>query len=424
MRVLTKRRRGRLAIPAALAAISLIAAGCGGDDDSGGGGSGGGGSDAADVLGEENAASGDPIKIGWTSTGQTQAIDTSDEIAAAEAVVAYANERLGGLAGRPIELVICTDDNTPAGAQACGNEFIGEDVVGVAAGTSGQIDGVLTVVAPAGIPAGVNLVSSQVALSTPNVFVWSNPVSAYGVPAAYAREESLASAAVVVIDVPGASGPAKALAPAFWGNADSEATVVPIAPGTPDMTPQIQSAENDSPEMYYILGDPTFCSSAIKAIKTLGIDTPIVALDRCIGEDKGASIPGGFEGVQIVTQSVQEPDDEEYLLYQAVLETYGDDLALSSQAISGYQGMLSFVRAVNASEPAELDAASVLAAIKEMPPTPYPLGGGADFQCNGQALSLSPNICSTAGFIADSSSTGELSNFRVLDTEGIYELGG
>jgi branched-chain amino acid transport system substrate-binding protein len=424
MRVLKTRRRTRLAIPAALAAISLIAAGCGGDDESGGG-SGGGGADAADVLGEENAASGDPVKIGWVSTGQTQAVDTSDEIAGAEAVVAYANERLGGLAGRPIELVICEDKGTPAEAQACGNEFVSEDVAGVAAGTTGQIDGVLQVVAPAGIPAGVNLVSSQVALGTPNVFVWSNPVSAYGVPAAYAREEGLASAAVVVIDVPGASGPAKALAPPFWANADSEATVVPIAPGTADMTPQIQSAENNSPEMYYILGDPTFCSSAIRAIKTLGIDSPVVALDRCIGEDQGASIPGGFEGVQIVSQSVLEPDDEEYELFTAVLETYGDGLAESSQAVSGYQGMLSFVRAVNASEPDTLDAAGVLAALQDMPATPYPLGGGAEFQCNGQALpAVSENICSTAGFIADASSTGELSNYRVLDTEGIYELGG
>jgi ABC-type branched-subunit amino acid transport system substrate-binding protein len=422
MRVLTTRRRARLAIPAALAAVALIAAGCGSDDS---GGSGGDGGAAADVLGAENAASGDPVKIGWVSTGQTQAIDTSDEIAAAQAVVAYANERLGGLGGRPIELVVCEDKNTPADAQACGNKFISEGVSAVAAGTTGQIDGVLSVVAPAGIPAGVNLVSSQVALGTPNVFVWSNPVSAYGVPAAFAREEKIDSAAVVVIDVPGASGPAKRLAPAFWGNAGSEAAVVPIAPGTADMTPQVQAAENAGPGMYYILGDPTFCSSAIRAIKTLGIKAPIVALDRCIGEDKGASIPGGFDGVSIVSQSIQEPGDEEYDLYTAVLDQYGDKLANTSQAVSGYQGMLSFVRAVNAAKPTSLDAAGVLAGLKSMPATPYPLGGGADFQCNGQALAaISPNICSTAGFIADSSSDGKLSNFHVLDTEGIYKLGG
>jgi ABC-type branched-subunit amino acid transport system substrate-binding protein len=190
------------------------------------------------------------------------------------------------------------------------------------------------------------------------------------------------------------------------------------------MTPQIQTAENDKPGMYYLLGDPTFCSSALKAIRTLAIQSPVVALDRCIGADQGAGIPGGWDGVQIVSQAVQEPDDKEFQLYQAVLDTYGDGLKASSQAVSGYQGMLSLVRAVNASKSTDLTPAGITAALKAMPATPYPLGGGATFQCNGQALSISPNICSTAGFIADSDAKGELSNFRVLDTEGIYELGG
>jgi hypothetical protein len=227
-----------------------------------------------------------------------------------------------------------------------------------------------------------------------------------------------------VIDVPGASGPAKALAPTFFKNAGSQAAVVPIAPGTADMTPQIQSAENSKPGMYYILGDPTFCSSAIKAIKTLGIQTPIVALDRCIGADKGASIPGGFSGVKIVTQAVTNPDDDEFKLYEAVLSQYGNGLKPSSQSQSGYQGMLGLVRAVNGTSPTDLSPAGILAAVKAMPATPYPLGGGATYQCNGQALTLSPNICSTAGFIADSSSDGTLSNFKVLNTDGIYKLGG
>ncbi len=426
MRVLARRSRTRLAVPAVLTAAVLVMSACGGDDDSDGGSSGGdSGGGNTDLLGEENAASGEPVKIGWVSTGQTQAIDTSDEIAAAEAVVAYANERLGGLGGRPIELVICEDKNTPAGAQECGNQFISEDVAAVAAGTTGQIDGVLQSVAPAGIPAGVNLVSSQVALGTPGVFVWSNPVSAYGVPAAYAREEGIDSAAIIVIDVPGASGPARALAPTLFENAGSSATVVPIAPGTPDMTPQVQAAENDDPGMYYLLGDPTFCTSALQAIRTLGIDKPVMALDRCIGPDAGASIPGGWEGVQIISQSVQEPDDEEFQLFEAVLDEYGDGLEPTPQSISGYQGMLSMVRAVNASEATDLTAPGILAALQAMPATAYPVGGGAEFQCNGQALpDLSPNVCSTAGFIADADADAALSNFRVLDTEGIYALGG
>lgn len=421
MKVHSVRMRRRAGLVAAVLATALLTA-CGGTDP--GAGADTGSAAGTEALGPAKAAAGDPVKIGWVSTGQTQATDTTDEIHAAEAVTAYANAHLGGIGGRPIELVVCEEKGTPAGAQDCGNRFVSEGVSAIAAGTAGQIDPWLQIVAPAGIPVGLNLASTQTVLGTPGVFVWSNPVSAYGTPAAYARENKLTSAAIVVIDVPGASGPAKRLGPAFFGNAGSSAEVIPIASGTPDMTPQIQAAQNNNPQMYFVLGDPTFCSSAMKAIKTLGITAPIVALDRCIGADKGASIPGGFEGVEIATQAVTNPGDPEFELFNAVLSEYGDGLEPSAQAISGYQGMLSMVRAVNASATTDLTPAGIKAALSGMPATPYPLGGGATFQCNGQALTaISPNICSTIGVISDASAEGELSNFRVLNSDGIYKLG-
>jgi branched-chain amino acid transport system substrate-binding protein len=421
MKVHNVRTRGVFGLAAALLSAALLTACGGGDTDAGSAPAAG---DSGQVLGPDKAATGDPVKIGWVSTGQTQATDTTDEIKAAQAVTAYANAHLGGIGGRPIDLVVCEEKGTPAGAQDCGNKFVSEGVSAIAAGTAGQIDPWLQIVAPAGIPVGLNLASTQTVLSTPGVFVWSNPVSAYGTPAAFAREKKLTSAAIVVIDVPGASGPAKRLGPAFFKNAGSSAAVVPIASGTPDMTPQIQAAQNQNPQMYFVLGDPTFCSSAMKAIKTLGISAPIVALDRCIGDDKGASIPGGFDGVEIATQAVTNPGDPEFELYKAVLGRYGDGLEASSQTISGYQGMLSMVRAVNASNTTDLSAAGIKAALSGMPATPYPLGGGGTFQCNGKALTaISPNICSTIGVISDASAEGDLSNFRVLNSDGIYSLG-
>jgi branched-chain amino acid transport system substrate-binding protein len=59
-----------------------------------------------------------------------------------------------------------------------------------------------------------------------------------------------------------------------------------------------------------------------------------------------------------------------------------------------------------------------------MPATPYPLGGGATFKCDGTALpTISKNICSTVGFVADAAADGTLSNFKTIDATGIYKLG-
>jgi len=422
MRVFDSRGRRRAALAAASLVTVLTLGACGGGD----------GDDepaaaSADnsVLGEENAATGEPVVIGYATTGQTQTLDFSDEIRGGQAAADYANAHLGGIGGRPIELLVCEERGTPAGAQECGNKFVSEEVAAVVGSSPGQIDPWLQQVVPAGIPVGLNFASLRSVLTTPGVFVFNNPLAAFGSAAAFARENDLSSAAIVVLDLPASAGPAAQLGPAFFGNAGAEVQVVPIAPGTPDMTPQIQAAENGGPQMYHIVGDPAFCTAAIKAIKTLGIDSPITAIDRCIGDDRGASIPGGFEGVTITSQANVDPEDEEYQLFSAVLDEYGPEINDELRAAGGYQAVLSFVRALNAAEDLEHTPAGIRTALETMPATPYPLGGGVTFQCNGEAIpAISPNICSALGIFADASQTGELSNFRSLDTEGIYELPG
>ncbi|EIV91963.1 ABC transporter substrate-binding protein [Frankia sp. QA3] len=420
---LPARPRTRTALTGVLLATSLVAAACG---SSGSGGGDKGGSTKADsaLLGPAKAATGTPVKIGWVGTGRTQAVDASAEERSAQAVVDYANAHLGGLRGHPIQLVACEDKSVPADAQACGNTFVREKVSAVAGGSPGQADPWIKIVSPAGIPTVLNLVATQVALTTKNVFLLGNPLGPFGTAAAYAREAKLSSAVVLVIDVPAASGPAKALSPIFFANAGSKAKVIAIPPGTADMTPQIQSAQKDKPAQYHVTGDPTFCASAIKAIKALGIKATITALDRCVGSDKGASIPGGFEGVKIMGQANQDPTTAEYKLYSAVIDAYGKGLKINdSYTVSGFQGMLGLIRVVNSVAGTDVTPAAITKAVQTAQPTAYPLGGGATFQCNGKASPVSANICSTTGFVADASKTAELSNFRTIDATGIYKLG-
>jgi branched-chain amino acid transport system substrate-binding protein len=415
--------RRRLAVPAAVLSLAFATAACGGDDGGEEGNDGSGSTGAAEVLGSEDAAAGETVKIGWLTTGQTQAIDTTEQTEAAEAVVAYANERLGGLGGRPIELLVCEEKGTPAGAQACAVEFIREEVNAVVFSTSSVAEAAVQGVVADGIPVAANVSAVPAILQSPGAFVFGNPVASFGTPAAYARENDIGSAAMIVIDVPAASGPAKTLAPTFFENAGSSVNVIGIPPGTADMTPQIQNAENDDPDMFHVLGDPTFCTTALSAIRTLAIDKPILIADTCIGPAGAGSIPGGLEGVDVVASSVAEEGSEDYELFTAVLDTYSDGLEPNALTIGGFQAMLSFVRAVNESGTTDVSRAAITTALQEMPETPYPLGGGETFQCNGEALpAISPNICSAVGFVAEASADGTLSNFSAVDTEGIYVL--
>ncbi|MCW2622034.1 MAG: putative amino acid transporter [Frankiales bacterium] len=412
----------RRALPAAALAMTLAASlsACGNDDSKKSSPSPVGTPAADSALGSVNEAKGEPVKIGFVADGQSAAIDTTDEIKAAQAVETYANKYLGGINGRPLQFVTCQTKSTPAGAADCGQQFVSAKVLAVNAGSPGTIAPVVTAVTAAGIPTFANVSFDPSVLQEPNL-VWGNPLGNFGSAAAFARDKGAKKAALIVIDVPAATGPAKQLAPLLYKNAGASVEVIGIAPGTADMTPQVKAADAKGVDIYHIIGNPSFCTSAIKAIKTLGLKVNVSAIDRCIDETGTASIPNGYEGITITGQANLDPTTDDYKLYAAVLKNAG--MKDSGNATSGYEAALGLVRALNAAKVTDYTSAGLLAAIKSAPATPYPLGNGATMKCDGTAVPISKSICSTFGVVGDGQKDGTVKNYRTLDTASIYKFG-
>ncbi|MCW2620758.1 MAG: putative amino acid transporter [Frankiales bacterium] len=416
----TRRRRTRgLALPAALLAVALMAAGCGssGDDDKK---ASGGTTATADALGTPNKATGQPITIGYVSTGKTPNLDSSVEIAAAVATAKYVNDYLGGINGRPIDLKVCETTTDPGKATDCANQMVTAKVPAVLGAVPNGVDQLVKVLTEAKIPLVMHQVAAASFLAMPDGFSMANPVAPFGGPAIYARDQKHKRVAFVVLDVPAAVQPAQTIGKLVFGNAGVAVDIVPIAQGTPDMTPQIQAAMAKNPEMFHILGDPNFCTSALKAIKTLGLKQEITIIPSCVSGTNYQSISGGFTGMHTFTGAVLEgPENDQF---KAILAKYGVQGEPTARTAGGYQAVLGFVRAMQASKATDLSPTGVVTALRSMPPTPYPLGGGATFQCNGTAVALSKAICSTFGVVAATNEKGELSDYKTQDATGIYVL--
>ncbi len=420
---LRSRLRPVYALSVAAACLAVTVAGCSSSGSSSTSSStssspaatGSGSAAASAALGTPDKATGSPITIAILNPGQTAAVDTTPANTSAVAAVAYANAYLGGINGHVIKVLQCSTLDTAAGQTSCANQMI-QAHVSAAVQASGD-DVTIKALDKAGILDFMNVGASPVALGTPAAFSMANPLAVYGVPAAYAQQIGAKNAALLVIDVPGASGPASTLGPLFFKNAGVGLKVVIIPEGTADMTPQVQATLSTSPKLYYVLGDPTFCTSAIKAIKTLAASAQISMYYTCISPNP-TGIPGGYAGIKTVTSNDLTPGDKEYELYQAIQAKYNGSTA--PIASSGYAPMLGLIRALNAAKLTTTSAAGVLAALKAAPAVPLPLGGGATFQCNGKAVSLSPQICSPVGTIADTAADGSLSNFKSIGTAAIY----
>ena len=406
-----KSRTGRrlLAVTLLSAALTAGMVACSSDDDSG--------NSAAEpsanesILGTPNKATGTPVTIGFISEGKSQSIDVSDEIRGAKAAATYANDYLGGIGGHPIEVKSCEALAQPAVATDCANQMVQAKVAAVVGPTPGELDSILDVLAPAGIPFIVHSGTTQKGLSTPGLFSLTNGTAYFGIAATEAKKAGYKDTVAVSIGVPAAEGPTKQIGGLIWGNAGVGYNVVGIPPGTADMTPQISSAGADA-DNFFVLGNDSFCTSAFKAIKTTKPNAPIFAIDRCVTIGGGSSIPNGYEGINVATPLDLSPDAPDSQLYSAILAKYGDGAKFGQLSSAGYAPMLGMIKALNAAKLTDPTQQTVMESIKTAPPTEYPLTNGIMFQCNGKQIPISPNICSADGILAKATKDGSLTDFE------------
>jgi branched-chain amino acid transport system substrate-binding protein len=262
-------------------------------------------------------------------------------------------------------------------------------------------------------------------LTKPGAFAIANLLaSVIAGPGGIARDNGVTKAAVAVIDVPAASDPVKAIGSVFYKNAGVELDVVTVPPGTADMTPQLQAAISKDPGQFAIIGDSGFCTSAIKALKTLGFSGTIVLVPECIGDDTAASIPGGYAGMTVVTWNTSsDHTTKDYELYAAVMEKYAEGSPLGGTAPGGYAVIQAFSRVMGQTS-GDITPATVLSTFSTMSvPVEFPMSGGTTFQCGTKPVAITPNICASEILTGTLDEEGNGTDFKVLDTADLTKLG-
>jgi ABC-type branched-subunit amino acid transport system substrate-binding protein len=364
------------------------------------------------------------VSIGFVYDGVTAAIDLSGELTGAKASVQYINEYLGGIAGRPIKLDVCSTNQTPSGAAACVTQFVTDKVLAVVNSDSGQQGSMLPQLANAGIPVFVGASLDPKTLSTPGIFVMENGLG-YGIagPAKLAQQARYKTAAIIVTDLPAAAGAVRAAAPLFYGRANVKVDVVAIPSATADMTPQIAAELSHKPGQFAIIGVPSFCASAIQAIKSVGFTGGIVVIPGCI-DSTTAKIAGSLQGIKVVTASTSDPNSAEFKLFAAVTNKYATGSELSGPIVDGYQAMVGFGRAA-AGLTGDITRSTITTALKTMKATPMPLADGITFKCDGKQVPIAPNICSTKILAGTLDANGQIgaSGYTVLDVSDLLTVG-
>ena len=352
-------------------------------------------------------ASGEPVKIGFVSTEGGAAVSLPEMREGAEAAVEYLNNNGGGLAGRPVELVVCKQQEEPTSATACANQFVEQKVAAVLSPGTSMGPAIVPIVIGAGIPYVTLNGVAPIELTSPDVASLSAGLPGTLTAAATAAQrEGMSSFTMFASDGGGIAAMIDQMGKPIFEGFGVRLDVVPVALGIPDPTPVVTSGLANNPEGVSFIGDAATCTSVLKAVQTTAPTVKKVLIPTCLDENVVKAI--GIDNVKGnigITATDALSDRPDTVLFRSILAEYAPDLSPTGYGSTGYQTVMALAGATEGI-PGEVNAASIREALRASENVEMPAGGGIAFTCNGTAFPAMPSICSSQMLIGEINEQG------------------
>ena len=151
------------------------------------------------------------------------------------------------------------------------------------------------------------------------------------------------------------------------------------------MTPQIQPIV-DGAGVVHIVGNDTFCISALQALEALAFDGPITMLNFCLSDATRQAFPSGFlEGIEMPA-TAPPGEDPASALYREVMDTFATtEIDFSSQTLVTVFVLFAGIDVALDGLDGDVTPESVIEAMHSMEKSELPNGGGIRFLCDGNS---------------------------------------
>jgi branched-chain amino acid transport system substrate-binding protein len=389
----------RWLLPATVAVIGLVAAGCSSSGSSSSAGSGSSSSTASStpaaasgsVFGTPKKATGTPYTFGMIND-ETGAVTFPEARQGAIAAVNYVNNYLDGINGHPIVIDSCIGDGTPATAARCANQLVADHPLAIL--------GAADVGAPASIPiyAHANLAYLGGIPFTPvpetaanSIQFWSVSVGDNAAAAVYAAK-TLGIKSVAIVYFSNAQGESllPQITPVFKAAGVTTVKDIPLSPTSPDPSPQAALVEGSGAQLAYV-DIPNGCGNVLKALKSVGYSGKLMGIDPCGAPPVIAAAAGGAEGMYIASPfMLQSGSSAQAQLFQAAMKKWAaPGTLIDSISTAGFATVMN-VQQVLSTITGTPTTASILAAFKT---GTHPNFLSHPYTCNGEALKGAAAIC-------------------------------
>jgi branched-chain amino acid transport system substrate-binding protein len=344
-------------------------------------------------------ATGTPFLIGVVNTEGVPSLDYPEFRQSFEAASDYANS-IGGVGGRPFELVSCIAKGTPESSQACAQQMAEADVELVVLGLDVFVDhptyeaagipviGMVPIFPPDyQAPNAAFLIGGNLSLSAAMAKVATSPDYLGGKKIGILANDSAATASALGV-----------LEPAL---AKAGAEVVKVTGGVEETDAGYQGLMREvtanNPDVIISLYGDAGCIGTMRARESLGITTPVVTSNVCANRDilsvAGTAAEGWhFAGAQEeVPPTPGDPMMEALSKVQGVPITEVNQYGFATVGFILFMSVVDFANATAATTgPDGVTGAAIFEAIRT-DPTLTMYGGGTPVTCG--KYPAYPSVC-------------------------------
>ena len=331
----------------------------------------------------------EPIRLGMINQEDTPFGSYPEVRVAAEAAVAWINGELGGVAGRPLELLTCVTSFDPDRSRSCALELIEAGVVAFVGGVDVTSDGSIAEIEAAGLAVFGGVPATLAQQRSDRVFAFSG--GDVGALAAFLSHASETGVSTVVIGF-GEGVPSFEVAARDYGQAVGEmlgleVELVPYPILTEDPTVVFDPADEADADAVVVLAATSSCAPFMRAASESG--RQLYLTGACADVQALATAGGATSGVLFNAEGWFDSTLADAAIYQAVTERYAEEPAFGAATVS-FRGVMNlYALMLEAGPDLSTEILVDLARSSRMRPSFW----GHPYTCDGTQVPGLPALC-------------------------------
>ncbi len=343
------------------------------------------------------AAEGEPILLGMINQENELFGDFPELRQAAQAAVDWINTELGGVGGRPIELLSCNANFSPEESRQCALDHVRAGVPAVTGGINIMSANAVAVLEENDVPLLGGIPINDDEMVSDISFLWSGgSAGAFAAWSQYAVEELGAEKiAIAHADFDPITDAAERFGRDVAESLGAEVEMIRFPLTETDFGPTMNKVAEMDPDAVFVGVVDTGCIASIEAIDAVGLEIPRFFVGSCAAPEIADQLGEVIDGAIFSIESIIETDDPEIdrALYFDAVRSFGEEgMEVVGAGTVSFKNVMNIWDLMNELGPENVTPEAMIELAGQSEDRPSFMGH--PYTCDGNQLPDLPAVCS------------------------------